>query len=183
MVRRYLLSLAVASLAISFAAGAVAEELKLSADNTKVDFVGTKADGKHEGGFKTVTGTAKFAADLTQTQVSITVDANSLWSDDPKLTTHLKSPDFFDVRKHKDASFVSTAVEAGVEKGSYTIKGDLTMLGVKKSISVPAKISVTGKEFSLSTYFPIKRSEFGMTYGAGKVDDEVNITATIKGTP
>jgi polyisoprenoid-binding protein YceI len=184
MLRRYLLSLAVVTLAFSLALAAFGEELKLSATNTKINFVGTKADGKHDGGFKTITGAAKFAAaDLAKTQLSITVDTNSLWSDDPKLTNHLKSADFFNVREHKAASFVSTAVKAGQEKGTYTITGDLTLLGVKKSISVPAKIAVTGKDFSLSTYFPIKRSEFGMTYGAGKVDDEVNITATIKGAP
>ena len=30
----------------------------LTGKNTKIEFVGTKTDGKHDGGFKTVTGSA-----------------------------------------------------------------------------------------------------------------------------
>ena len=50
-----------AALAVTFLASTTfAEEKKvtLSGDNTKITWVGTKPGGKHEGGFKTLTGTA-----------------------------------------------------------------------------------------------------------------------------
>ena len=44
----------IAVAAVVLAAGpAAAAEYKLTGDNTKIEFVGKKPDGKHEGGFKT----------------------------------------------------------------------------------------------------------------------------------
>ena len=166
--------------ALVAAASAHGAELKLDGKNTKIGFVGTKADGKHEGGFKTVAGTVSYdAADLTSTELSVNIDANSLWSDDEKLTGHLKSPDFFDVRKFKDATFKSTQVVKGEKVGEYAITGDFTLRGVTKSISFPATIAVKDGALTLSSYFSINRADYGMTFGAGKIDEEVAITASI----
>lgn len=169
--------------ALVAAASAHGAELKLDGKDTKIGFVGTKPDGKHEGGFKTITGTVSYdAADLTSTEISLNIDANSLWSDDEKLTTHLKSPDFFDVRKFKDATFTTTQVAKGEAAGEYKITGDFTLRGVKKSITFPAKISVKNGVLSFSSNFSINRADYGMSYGAGKIDDAVAITASIGGT-
>lgn len=162
---------------------AQAEQLKVTAKNTRIGWVGTKPDGKHEGGFKGVSGAIRYAAgDPAATQISITIDANSIWSDNEKLTAHLKAPDFFDVRRYKQATFASTTVKPSNEKGKYVVTGDLTLHGKKQQISFPAKISTEGGAFKLSTYFTIDRTEFGMTYGAGKIDDEVTITTTVDST-
>jgi polyisoprenoid-binding protein YceI len=68
----------------------------LTGKNTTIKFVGAKPNGKHEGGFKTVTGTATIAGtDATTLKISLDIDVDSLYSDDAKLTTHLKAPDFF----------------------------------------------------------------------------------------
>jgi polyisoprenoid-binding protein YceI len=166
--------------ALVAAASAGAAELKLDAKNTKIGFVGSKPEGDHKGGFKTVTGTVSYdAADLTSTEISVNIDANSLWADDPKLTAHLKTPDFFDVRKFEDATFKSTQVEKGEKAGEFNITGDLTLHGVTKSITFPAKIAVKEGALTLTSSFKIKRGDFGMTYGAGNIDDEVAITASV----
>ncbi len=166
--------------ALVAAASVQAAELKLDGKNTKVGFVGTKPEGKHEGGFKTVSGAVSYdASDLTSTEISLTIDVGSIWSDDEKLTGHLKSPDFFDVRKFKDASFTSTQVTKGAAAGEYKVTGDFTLRGVKKSITFPAKIAVKDGALTLSSNFTIDRADYGMTYGAGKIDDAVAITASI----
>jgi polyisoprenoid-binding protein YceI len=169
--------------ALVAAASAQGAELKLDGSNTKIGFVGTKPEGKHEGGFKTITGAISYdATDLTSTEISLNINANSIWSDDEKLTAHLKSPDFFDVRKFKEATFKSTQVTKGDAAGEYKVTGDFTLRGVKKSISFPAKIAMKDGAFTLSSNFTINRSDFGMSYGAGKIDDEVAITAVIGAT-
>src|SRR5688572_17686342 len=84
--------------------------IALDGTNTKIEFVGTKPNGKHEGGFKNVAGTA-VGAEPTDLKIDVEIDTTSLYSDNPKLTQHLKSPDFFGVKTHPKAKFVSTKVE------------------------------------------------------------------------
>ena len=96
--------------ALVLALPAVAEEKKaLTGENTKITFVGTKPGGKHDGGFKTLTGTATVEGDALTKSRSRSI-RNRCTPDDPKLTAHLKSPDFFgvknepegEVRQHED---------------------------------------------------------------------------------
>src|SRR5436309_515880 len=106
---KILLSLVVAALPL---AAGYCDAVKLTGGNTKVTFVGTKPGGKHNGGFKVVSGTATVEAGKL-TAVEAEFDAGSLYTDTPMLTNHLKSPDFFDVKQHPKATFKSTGVEAG----------------------------------------------------------------------
>src|SRR5207248_2317220 len=100
---------------------------------------------------------------------TLDIDMNSLYTDTDKLTTHLKSPDFFGVKSNPKSKFVSTKVEkAG---GDYKVTGDFTMLGKTKSITFPAKLAMTADGLSVSSAFTIDRTQWGMTYGQGKVDN------------
>jgi polyisoprenoid-binding protein YceI len=63
---------------------AQAADITLNEKNTTITFVGTKPNGKHEGGFKGVTGTASVAGDdLTAVKISVDIDTASLYSDNP----------------------------------------------------------------------------------------------------
>jgi polyisoprenoid-binding protein YceI len=153
------------------ASTALSAEMKysLTGSNTKVEWTGTKADGKHDGGFKKLKGSATVDADAVAS-IDVEIDCGSLYSDNEKLTGHLKSPDFFSVKEHPTARFKSTSVEKGTK--GYTVTGDLTLLGKTKEISFPAELDTKGK-FVLRADFKIDRTEFGMNYGKGKVDDQV----------
>jgi polyisoprenoid-binding protein YceI len=170
-----------AAVLLCLAAITQAADYDLTGKNTTITFVGTKPNGKHEGGFKTVTGTASVPGDdLTKLKITLDIDVNSLYSDNPKLTAHLKSPDFFGVKSNPSAKFVSTKVEkAG---GEYKITGDLTLLGKTNSITVPARITMNGGTLNLAAKFAIDRTQWGMTYGKGKIDDDVTLTVNVKAT-
>src|SRR5258707_1390331 len=71
----------------------------LDGKNTKIEFTGTKPGGKHVGGFKDLTGTAS-GADATSLKLEVDIDTTSLYSDNGKLTNHLKSADFFEVKTY-----------------------------------------------------------------------------------
>lgn len=155
-----------------------ADILKLNAEKSKIDFVGTKTDGKHVGGFK------KFKADAmadfddpSAGSLEITIDATSLWSDDDKLTNHLKNPDFFDVRKYPTIVFKATKISADEESAKLT--GQMTMLGKTVEVTVPAKVSLTDDDITLTAEFKIDRTKWGMNYGTGKIDNDVAITAVL----
>jgi polyisoprenoid-binding protein YceI len=151
----------------------------LDGKNTKIEFVGTKPGGKHVGGFKTLTGTAS-GADAASLKLAVEIDTTSLYADEPKLTNHLKSADFFEVKTYPKAKFVSTMIEKA-DMG-YTVTGDLTLHGKTKSISFPASIKVGADAVSISSTFEINRQDFGISFGAGKVDDKVTLKVSVKAT-
>jgi polyisoprenoid-binding protein YceI len=170
---------ALVALTGSLAAG---EPFKLNGQNTTITFIGTKPNGKHDGGFKQLTGTASVdGADLTTLKVSVEIDMNSLYSDNGKLTNHLKSPDFFGVKSNPASKFVSTKVEKSAD--GYRITGDLTMCGQTRPVTFPAAISVNGGTLTVTSgKFTIDRTQWGMTYGREKIHDDVTLSVSLKAT-
>jgi polyisoprenoid-binding protein YceI len=158
----------------------VAAETKyaLTGENTKVEFTGTKPGGKHDGGFKKLTGSATTDGGAIKA-IEVEIDTDSLYSDADGLTKHLKNPDFFNVKENPKASFKTTKIEK-TAKGT-TVTGDLTLLGKTKPVSFPATVEEKDGTLTLKSEFKINRSDWGMTYGKGKVDDavalKVNVTA------
>lgn len=153
----------------------------LSAANTKVQFVGVHLGDKPDprtGSFSNITGTAKVDGGVLRS-LTVEFDTASLTTEFDKLTDHLKSPDFFDVKQHPVATFVSTAIEVGAD-GKSTVTGDLTLLGVTKSVSFPATITTEGG-LKLNAQLSIDRTEFGMSYGSDKVEKMVALTVAIGG--
>lgn len=152
-----------------------------SQENSKIEFVGSKVTGKHDGSFKTFSGTiTAVEGDPTKSSVTVEVDAASIQSDNEKLTGHLKSPDFFDVEKHPKVTFRSTSIKSGGDKGAtHTVAGDLTMHGVTKTITFPATIEVKGDAATVKSEFAVNRKDFGMVY-PGKADDLIRDDVVIK---
>lgn len=158
------------------------EALPLTAENSKVEFTGSKVTGKHEGGFKAFTGTIDLVnAKPEQSSVTVDIDAGSVFVDDDKLAQHLKSADFFDVEKFPKASFTSTKIVPDTAKGAgnYTVTGDFTLHGQTKSITFPAKITVTDADVAVDSEFSINRKDFGIVY-AGKADDLIRDDVVIR---
>jgi polyisoprenoid-binding protein YceI len=154
----------------------------ISPANSKITFVGTHSGDKPDprtGGFAKFTGTV--AVDpATKAVIKITadIDTTSLFTPIPKLTDHLKSADFFEVREYPTAKFESTKIVSG-NSGTAVVTGKLTLHGKTQEISFPVTTMVTAEGLTLKSEFTINRSEFGMTYGAGKVEDKVSLTVVV----
>ena len=156
-----------------------AETLTITPENSKVGFHASKVTGSHEGSFKQFNGKIDLAPNnnIPQSSVSIDIDTASVEADDPKLTAHLKTPDFFDVAKFPKASFVSTKIEpAG---NTFNVTGNLDLHGVKKSITFPANIQATDGSVSVDADFAINRKDFGIVY-TGKSDDLIRDEVVMK---
>ena len=158
---------------------AFAEKLNLNKGESKISFVGKKTDGEHKGGFKEfkAEGEANLEAP-EKSKLKLEIDTTSLWSDDDKLTEHLKNPDFFDVKKFPKITFEMTSLE-GAGGDSPTLVGKLTMLDKTTELKVPCRASLTDSELVLDADFKLDRTKWGMTYGKGKINDEVVIKATL----
>ena len=149
--------------------------------SSKVEFVGSKVTGKHDGGFGTFKGTVDVVDGAPEkSKVDVEIETDSITTDTEKLTGHLKSPDFFDTAKNPKATFVSTEIKKGGEKGAtHTVTGNLTIKGISKSVTFPATIKVAGDSASLDAEFSINRRDFSLNY-PGKPNDLIRDDVLIK---
>lgn len=158
----------------------------ITAQNSKIEFTGSQVAGHHDGSFQKFNGEVDYTGQPETSRVNVTIDTSSLNADDPKLTEHLKTADFFDVAKYPTATFVSTAIKPGGDKGaSHTVTGNLTMHGVTKSVTFPATITATADAVNVDASFSINRKDFNITYAGPSnnlIRDDVVLTLKIHAT-
>ena len=148
-------------------------------DSSSITWVGSKVTGSHDGGFKSFTGEIELVeGDPTRSSVNLTIDTTTIWSDNDKLTGHLKSADFFEVDTYPEATFRSTAIQPAAD-GGFEITGDLTLHGVTKSITFPASIDLDAGTVTANAEFVLMRSDFGIVY-PGKPDDLIRDEVVVR---
>jgi polyisoprenoid-binding protein YceI len=174
--RHSLAALGIICLAIVALAAAKPTLIK---EKSKIEFVGSKPSASHKGGFKNfdVDGNIDWD-DLSKSSLKIEIDATSLWSDDGGLTSHLKNRDFFNVEKFPKIQFEATSIKI-VKDGEATVSGKLTLLDQAIEMSIPCKFTVTEEGLIVSTKFTIDRTKWGMNYGQGRVNNDVEISVTL----
>jgi polyisoprenoid-binding protein YceI len=162
------------------------EKYLITPENSDIEFIGAKVTGKHNGSFEKFSGTINYTGQPETSRVRIVIDIDSMTTDDAKLTAHLKTPDFFDAAKFPEAVFQSTEITPGGEGGAtHTIKGNLTMHGVTKSITFPAKITAAPDAITVDATFAINRKDFGINYAGASdnlIRDDVVLTLRVRAT-
>ena len=148
-------------------------------EGSKILFVGSKVTGSHDGGFNQFSGELFVGGDgkLLDSGNKVEIDTTSIWSDNDRLTGHLKSADFFDTEKYPAATFVSTDINQ--DGTNSTVKGNLTLHGHTKEISFPANIQVSDAAVEVKADFSINRFDFEMKY-PGKADDLIRKEVVLK---
>ena len=139
------------------------------------------------GRFNEFTGGITMDDDVSKSTVEFEVKTASVDTANQKRDQHLRSSDFFSAKQFPVITFKSTKVSMKEgEEDMLEVTGDLELLGVKKSITVDVEITGRGKGrggeslIGFESIFAIKRSEFGMTYGAGSVSDDIRLTVSIE---
>jgi len=159
---------------------AAAEKLVISPETSKVEFVAAKVTRSHNGSFKQFSGTIDLVPNsIPDSRVTIDIQTNSVVTDEPDLTKHLQTPDFFDVAKYPKATFVSTKIEPASAGATHQVTGNFELHGVKKSITFPATIQVTPDSVTVDAEFSINRKDFGVVF-QNKTDDLIRDNVVIK---
>jgi len=166
--------------------------IDLSAQNTKIDFACAKTlaaktltmRGGWSGAFNSqLTGQMVIGPEKQEIlQIALQIDVGSLWSEHDQLTEALLTKGFFNVIEHPQAKFVSTRIEVGAPDNSsqqgatHQIEGNLTLNGIEKSISFPAKIERVDSQLQLYSQFSLNRKDFQVSFtdtaGFGLLTDE-----------
>lgn len=125
--------------------------------------------------------------DLDTAKFSVTLDATAITTFWGPRDEHIKSPDFLDVAKFPEITFVSTAVKTTGD-GTADVTGDLTIKDVTKPVTFKATVNKIGESpvmpgtqvagFTLTG--EIDRTEFGVDTYAPAVGAIMPVTINVE---
>jgi polyisoprenoid-binding protein YceI len=133
----------------------------------------------------------KFDATLTSSKpdfsdavFEMSIDVNSVNTDNDTRDNDLRSDHFFNVAKYPTITFVSKSIEKTGDK-NYKLTGDITMHGVTKLINLDLTVTGTGKNMQsqkpiagFKVTGTINRNDFGVgNMPSAMVSDNVEIRA------
>lgn len=181
--------------AVALARPALADTTEWTLDGThsRVGFsVSHMVVSSVSGRFKQFSGKVELdEANLTKSQVDVSIKTESIDTDDAKRDEHLRSPDFFDAKKFPTLTFKSTKI-AKVGGKKYKLTGDLTLHGVTKNVTLDAEISDAVKNpwgkmvRSVKLGGKIKRGDFDLKWnkaleaGGVLVGDDVTLDIQVE---
>jgi polyisoprenoid-binding protein YceI len=122
------------------------------------------------GNFKAASGSLVTKDDAIRS-IEGSVRVENLVTEEPALTGHLHSEDFFDAAEHAELTFKSTSIEQS-EDGSLRVKGDLAIRGVTRPVELDAEIEGAGEgpdgnaRLGIAATGAIDRSDWGITWNA-----------------
>ena len=145
---------------------------------------------KTSGTFSDITGKISIdAKDLTKSSVEAKINMLSVNSSHAKRDEHIKKPEYLDVEKFAEMTFVSKKIEAkSTTEGIMT--GVLTMHGVAKELTFPFKVLGFGSDpwggyrSGFEAHTALKASDFGFAWPLKKdapVGDDIEVTLLIEG--
>ena len=116
-----------------------------------------------EGFFKKFDGTISAEReDFSDAEVELSIDVNSIDTQDENRDSHLKSADFFNAQQFSNIYFKSTGMEV-VKANQYKMYGDLTMMGITKQITLDVEFGGI-----------VEKDPFGNTKAGFFIDGKIN---------
>jgi polyisoprenoid-binding protein YceI len=183
--RRGLLGAAACLLpALSAGRAVAAEQLHIGGARGTIDFaIGDSKIFRTTGSFKDWQGSLLVDdSDVPRSTVAVKVNTTSIEMLDPQQTAMLKDPDFFDVAKFPELTYVSRRIE---RNGETTLKvdGEVTLRGITRPMALEVTVTdrkpgaAAGARYArFRAIGSLKRSEFGMVKYVDVVGDIVDIT-------
>ena len=151
-----------------------AQKVEVNTKSSSIEWLGKKVVGEHKGGIQVKNGSFELKNDQIisgKFVVDMTTITNSDLEDkgyNKKLVDHLKSDDFFGVKKFPTATFVLTE-STKFKNEKATLKGKITIKGKTENSSFIVKRS--GNKYMAK--IEIDRSKFDVRYGSGSFFDNL----------
>lgn len=187
--KKFGILVSIAFVVLSFSAVSAQEKYTVDVAKSTVTWKGYKPTGSHNGTIDLQSGSflmqdKYIAGGMFTADMGTIIDADG----SAKLEGHLKSADFFEVEAFPTAKFAISQVEMD-ENGAATIKGNITIKGITKEISLSGKVSKTDDSVTLITdVFKIDRADFNVKFKSKSffndlkekfINDEFDLQVTI----
>lgn len=161
------------------------EKYELDPDHTSIAFMTMHIGyAKVIGLFREASGSFTFDEDaLNLSDVKVTIETDSVYTNHEKRDQHLRSPDFLNSAEFPEMTFVGTSTEK-LSDSEGIVHGELTMLGQTHPLSLKVTFNKVGAypfgdnySVGVSARGTVVRSQYGMTYAVenGWVGDEIDL--------
>ncbi|MCC7479615.1 YceI family protein [bacterium] len=120
-------------------------------------------------------------ANLANSAVSLTVDMNSVDTNNDKRDEHVRSADFYNVAAFPNSTFQSTGLSDNGD-GTWNLTGDLEFMGIRKPVTIPISMKgpETGEKGTSAGFFGefiLNTADFG--WPAGGLGNEVKVIVSL----
>lgn len=122
----------------------------------------------------------------SNSEVNVTIDTESIDTDDSERDRHLRNEDFLHVSEYPEARFVSTSFEEHGD-GEATLEGELTLHGTTRPITIDVNQLGAGEDpwggyrRGFEGTVTLERSDFGIDYDLGEEAEEVELYLSVEG--
>lgn len=168
-------------------------------EKSTLQFSGSQGGKPFHGEFKKFTPDIEFSPTMLSdskkmgtSHVKVTIDMSSCTTGDKVYDGSLPGPEWFNIAKFPEASFETTSILAtGVTDKTgitnYEAKGNLTILGISKEITLPFSLKDEGGETHAFGEILLKRLDFGIGKQADSkaewVSDDIKVRFDIYAHP
>ena len=150
------------------------------AASSKVHFVIKNFGIKTGGDFSGLKGTIKFDHEKFSSSVfDVTVDANTINTDNESRDGHLRKAEYFDVATYKTIHFKSTKITRSSTAGRFYVFGELTIKGVTKPVQFGFGATPKDGGYVFDGEFTINRRNFGVGGGSVSMSDYLTVALSV----
>ena len=153
---------------------ATAQSKKINVEKSKINWVGKKVTGQHEGTINFQDGVLIFqksklaGGSFTVNMTTINVTDLEAGKGKEKLEGHLKADDFFGTDNFATATIDFKKI-ASKSNGVYTVTADLII----KGITNPVIFDIAVKGNTASAKLVVDRTKYGIKYGSKSFFDSI----------
>lgn len=143
-----------------------AQEFQLNSNKSSLEWTGKAAFSSYAltGSLKATDALLKIENDSI-TELSINVDMKSLEHENKDLKNHLRSADFFEVKKYKLATFHLTN-SCKIVNGQALIKGKMTIKGISQIEMIETTITMNKDAISILFETSLDRTKYGVKHNS-----------------
>jgi polyisoprenoid-binding protein YceI len=134
-------------------------------------FVGTESGAQFEGAFSNYTAAITFdPEDLASAKIVVAVSTASARTGAELRDSSLPGSEWFDVKNHPTATFISTSVRKS--DAGYEADGSLSIKNFKQPVTLEFTLDSDGQEAAAAGHANLIRTDFGLGEASSWLDEE-----------
>lgn len=154
-------------------------QLKPVEDGSSVQFKVKNLGFGVSGSFTGLSGAIKFdPAHPEEAAFDVSIDANTVNTDNSMRDDHLRKESYFDVKAHPRIRLQSEKITATGRKGTFVFNGVLTIKNKALKVSFPFTAESSGGGYLFKGSFSINRKDYEVG-GTSTISDNVDLTLNV----
>jgi polyisoprenoid-binding protein YceI len=157
-----------------------AQKYTTTDEGSKVHFVIKNFGIKTGGDFTGLKGAITFDPKaLATSQFNVSVNSNTVDTDNGTRDKHLRKSEYFDVEKYPVINFLSTKITESTVAGRFFVTGVLTIKGVSKVVQFGFNATPSATGYTFNGEFEINRRDYGVGGSSVSLADKLKVSLDI----